>query len=184
MSLGDDDAVTARLRAVAHPIRLRIMSLLTGVELSAAEIARELGITQANASYHVRTLARAGLLVETGVEHVRGGRAKKYRYLADQGTGGEPARAEPPHGEAVTRMVEAYSAELRRRVGAVRVGGKSVDTDAELWIDPQIWAQVIDQVHQASTLAHQSAQLPRTPGTVRTSFTAVLFEMIDPQEAR
>ena len=38
------------LRALAHPVRLRILSLLTGTELSAAEIARELGLTHANAS--------------------------------------------------------------------------------------------------------------------------------------
>ena len=37
------DETTNALRAVAHPVRLRILSLLTGTELSAAEVARELG---------------------------------------------------------------------------------------------------------------------------------------------
>ena len=52
-----------QLRAVAHPVRLRMLSLLTGTELSAAEVARELGITHANASYHLRTLLDAGEMV-------------------------------------------------------------------------------------------------------------------------
>ena len=85
MSLEDEGV--QRLRAVAHPVRLQILSLLTGEDMSAADIARALDITQANASYHVRVLARAGQVVETGVEKVRGGRAKKYRYL--------PGRDEP-----------------------------------------------------------------------------------------
>ena len=38
------------LRALAHPVRLRILSLLTGADLTAADVARELGITHANAS--------------------------------------------------------------------------------------------------------------------------------------
>ena len=66
---------TARsaLRAVAHPVRLQILSLLTGAELSAAEVARELGLTHANASYHLRVLAEAGEVVVAGEEKIRGG---------------------------------------------------------------------------------------------------------------
>lgn len=45
-----DEGRTKGLRAVAHPVRLRILSLLTGAEMSAAEIARELDITQATAA--------------------------------------------------------------------------------------------------------------------------------------
>ena len=45
-------------------------------------MARELGITQANASYHLRLLADVGQLQVSGTEKVRGGVAKKYRYVA------------------------------------------------------------------------------------------------------
>ena len=54
------------LRAMAHPLRLQMLSLLTGAELSAAEVARELGITHANASYHLRVLLDAGELEVAG----------------------------------------------------------------------------------------------------------------------
>ena len=50
------DAFTAELRAVAHPVRLRILSLLTGAAMTATEVAAELGLTHANASYHLRRL--------------------------------------------------------------------------------------------------------------------------------
>ena len=68
---------------MAHPVRLRMLSLLTGAPMSAAEVARELGLTHANASYHLRQLLAAGQLVEAGEETIRGGRAKRYRYDVD-----------------------------------------------------------------------------------------------------
>ena len=46
----------ARLRAMAHPVRLRILSLLTAEAMSAADVARALDLTHANASYHLRVL--------------------------------------------------------------------------------------------------------------------------------
>ncbi len=79
------DETTNALRAVAHPVRLRMLSLLTGTELSAAEVARELGITHANASYHLRTLLDAGELVIASEEKIRGGVAKRYRHPWEEG---------------------------------------------------------------------------------------------------
>lgn len=66
------DDPTAELRALAHPLRLRILSLLTGQAMSAAEVARALGCTQANASYHLRLLASVG---KVAVADCRTGRA-------------------------------------------------------------------------------------------------------------
>ena len=45
-----DDQAVARLRATAHPVRLRILSLLTVEAMSAADVARALDLTHANAS--------------------------------------------------------------------------------------------------------------------------------------
>ena len=180
MSL-EDDRVRG-LRAVAHPVRLQILSLLTGAELSAAEIARELGITQANASYHVRVLARAGELVETGTERIRGGRAKKYRYVAPPHTeeGGDAPGARSGSAAsagAMVLLVEAYATELRRRVRQRDTGAPSDFTDAELWLPPDVWAEVLELVRRASAAAHEGALPPRTPGTVHTSFSSFLFQL-------
>src|SRR4029450_2282389 len=81
MSLAGEGSGVRRLRATAHPLRLEMLSLLTGADLSAAEVARELGVTQATASYHLRLLHRAGLVEEAGQEKVNGGVAKRYRAL-------------------------------------------------------------------------------------------------------
>ena len=61
-------------------MRLRILSLLTGADLTAADVARELGLTHANASYHLRFLLDAGEIVVQRQETIRGGRARRYRH--------------------------------------------------------------------------------------------------------
>ena len=78
------DQDVSALRATAHPLRLRILSLLTGASMSAAELARELGTTQANLSYHLRVLAAAGEVVPDGEVKIRGGVAKLYRHPWDE----------------------------------------------------------------------------------------------------
>nr|WP_243683223.1 winged helix-turn-helix domain-containing protein [Clavibacter michiganensis] len=69
-----DETDLRDLRVIAHPLRLRLLSLCTRSPVSASEAARELGETQANVSYHLRRLREAGLLEEAGVERIRGER--------------------------------------------------------------------------------------------------------------
>lgn len=53
------------LRAIAHPVRTRILNELDAQgSLRAADIARELGIPANQASFHLRSLAKYGLVVE------------------------------------------------------------------------------------------------------------------------
>jgi DNA-binding transcriptional ArsR family regulator len=50
------------IKALAHPLRLRILSILDGRVASPSEIAEELGTPLSNTSYHVRQLADLGFL--------------------------------------------------------------------------------------------------------------------------
>jgi DNA-binding transcriptional ArsR family regulator len=57
------DITDARLvKALAHPLRLRILSALQDRVASPSEIAAELGAPLSNTSYHVRQLASLGFL--------------------------------------------------------------------------------------------------------------------------
>lgn len=177
MSLGDEtpaEQSRASLRAIAHPLRLRMLSLLTGAELSASEVARELEITQANASYHLRTLVAAGHLIESGSVKIRGGVAKKYRYIAGEMPVDRQKHSRPSETEW-EMWLAAHQTELRRRLRARSQG--VLDTDAEVWLDPEDWQEARDLVQRASRLVHDRAQPPRTPGTDRVNFMAILFEM-------
>lgn len=167
----------AELRALAHPVRLRMLSLLTGAELTAAEIARELALTHANASYHLRQLLAAGLLSIAGEERIRGGVAKRYRYNLDREPVGPGSGPESPEtAEGLELMYAAVASELRRRAGH-RTAGPAHLTDAELWLDPAEWLAIRDQVGAASDRLHRAARPPRTPGTIRVNATMALFRM-------
>lgn len=165
------------LRASAHPVRLRMMSLLTGAPLSAAELARELDITQANASYHLRMLARAGQVEVAGVESVRGGQAKKYRYLYPER---QPAHSkrDVDSAEGRRQYLDALHHELVRRAG-LRVDGPGLSTDAEVWLTPENWRRARDLVMEASRLVHDEALAPHAEGSVHVNFQAELFTMRD-----
>jgi DNA-binding transcriptional ArsR family regulator len=166
------------LRAVAHPVRLRMLSLLTGAELSAAEVARELGLTHANASYHLRVLAEAGELVVAGEQKIRGGTAKRYRHPWDAHL--DPVAPRPRVTEEDRdRYVRTVADELVRRSRRRRTPSRQWITDAELWVTPEVHAQVFALVEEASRLVHAAAKPPRTEGTVHVNLTAALFEMGD-----
>jgi DNA-binding transcriptional ArsR family regulator len=61
--IGDPRSV----RALAHPLRLRLQSLIGQVgRLTAADAARELGISHALASHHLRQLAKYGFVEQVG----------------------------------------------------------------------------------------------------------------------
>jgi DNA-binding transcriptional ArsR family regulator len=160
------------LRAVAHPVRLRMLSALTGTAMSAADLARTLEISHANASYHLRQLADAGEVVEAGEQKIRGGTAKLYRY---------PHEAEAPRHDATNedRLVytRAVAAELERRIVDRVPGHGGLLSDLEGWVEPEVWDRASALLAEVSLLLHDANQRPRTPGTVHVNFTAWAFRM-------
>lgn len=178
---GTGEQRMSSLRAVAHPLRLRILSLLTGTEMSAAEVARELDVTHANASYHLRVLADAGELVVAGEEKIRGGVAKRYRHPWDQVRSGRqqpgPATDTP---EDFGLYVRAMADELVRRAAVRERGTGSWLADAEMWVEPEVWTRAVELVMEASRLVHDRARPPHTDGTLHVNLSAALFRMGDP----
>lgn len=178
--MADDEQRIAALRATAHPVRLRMLSLLTGSAMSAAEVARELGLTHANASYHLRVLRDVGELVEAGEERIRGGVAKRYRYPHERA---EQEPMTPPDGgsratpDEQAAYVRAVAAELERRVR--RHAGRGFHSDLEGWVDPEAYERARQLLLEASHLLHEANRPPRTPGTVHVTQTTWTFAMSD-----
>ncbi len=158
------------MRATAHPVRLQIMSLLTGAPMTAAEVARELGLTHANASYHLRTLRSAGMIFVAGEEKIRGGLAKRYRYDAAR-----DAASETP--EQKRALFAALGNELVRRTASGKFASKTLLGDGEFWVDPDKWLDLRHRFKALVAELHEAAQPPRTPGTIHTSTTVAMFEM-------
>ncbi len=83
-----DDAV--RIRALSHPARLAIIEHLEhGVTATATELAAVVGLSPSATSYHLRALAKGGLIREAdgrgdGRERVWQGVADRFRYDSDK----------------------------------------------------------------------------------------------------
>lgn len=158
------------LRALANPLRIRIVSLLTGTSMSATEVAEELGIAHASASYHLRQLAEAGFLQQVDEQSPRGGKGRpRRRYRYDPASG---ARLDRSEGRQL--LHEAMTADLARRLAATRAQRMSMD--AEVWLDRSAWEEVVGLIDQAVALVHDKAG-PRSDGGIKVSMTALLLEL-------
>lgn len=162
---------TSYLRALAHPLRLRLLSLLTGSPMSAAEAARELALAHAAVSYHLRQLLAVGLVEVVEERSNRGGKERRYRPTATT----PPPEADTVEGRQL--LTAALAEELRRRAADVELGAPSTFADAELWVTPEVLVDVRDRVRAALRTLHDEAQPPRTDGTRKVNATVALFGM-------
>ncbi len=166
----------AALRSVAHPLRLRMLSLLTGAPMSAAEVSRALGITHANASYHLRQLLAAGQIVVAEEVNVRGGKARRYRYDVDL----LREQSQVPVTDARSRraMFVAVADELRRRAAhASGAPSRQTMADAEVWIDAAAWDRLVERAAELMDDLHRAAVPSGTPGAIHTNTTLAMFVM-------
>jgi len=157
------------LRALGHPTRLRMLSLMWSGPLSAATLAAELGISHGLASQHLRTLDRAGLVQLVEVRPKRGGRERLYRTVK-----GSPLS---DRTDASPLLTEAFVNNLRERLTMRVPDSESVVTDAELWVTPEVWNEYRKRLHDLMHELHEHSQPPRTPGTTPIGATLMAFEM-------
>jgi DNA-binding transcriptional ArsR family regulator len=157
------------LRAVAHPLRLRMLSLLSGEQLSASEIARRLGESPANVSFHLRKLHEAGLVDLIEEQRVRGGTAKLYRHNP---AAGEHLRT----SVGFPLLAQGMGRELARR--ALEISDDEVPsfTDFEGWVDPETADRAVQAVRQLGELLHAGA-LPPGDGAVRLAASLAVFRI-------
>ncbi len=102
----------AALEALAHPLRLDVLGFLMAQgPATASECARAVGDTPSNCSYHVRVLAKHGL-----VEHVPS----------------EDGRERPWRATVTGVVTDPDSADPRVRAGATAVIGASIQLDYQL----------------------------------------------------
>ncbi len=74
--------LAARLKAIADPTRLRLLSLMLArpaLEACTCDLTEPLGLTQPTVTHHLRTLAKAGLVVPDR----RAGNFTYYRVVTD-----------------------------------------------------------------------------------------------------
>lgn len=99
------------LRAIAHPVRNRVLhELSAGGSMRAADIARELDIPANQASFHLRQLAKYGL-VEEDPAAARDKRDRVWKLVSEQGwTANLGELEDAPGGRAAVQVFRRSAA--------------------------------------------------------------------------
>ena len=117
------------VRALAHPLRLRMLESLSDGPATASILARELGESSGATSYHLRALAAAGLILEDLDR--RKGRERWWRRDPDRIGLISSAPAEDPEYDAAVAQLESTmisrDEEAIRRYIACRAEGQHSD---------------------------------------------------------
>lgn len=138
-------ATDAEARAIASPLRLRILRLCLDTPLTNKQIAAALGRDPASVLHHVRTLVRTGFLVaEEERRGARGSREVPYRAT---GKSWVLDVVDPAQGRAKTiALVEAFIED------ATRAGFENVDgLRMGLRLTPAEYQELAGRLHAVVT---------------------------------
>lgn len=156
------------LHALAHPVRLRMLSRLWEGPHSAADLARLGGISHGLASQHLKVLREADLVVPAGTEIRRGGQARLYTA-----SGGTPLSSLASSGADVGPLVATMAALMTERAGRAQAGSQALAADAELRVSHDAWRAFRDHVLSAVTELHRQARPDDSPDTVLIALTVL-----------
>ena len=170
------------LRAVAHPVRNRILTELgaTG-PMRAADLARELGIPANQASFHLRQLAKYGV-IQPAPEAARDKRDRVYKLRDERGfrLDVEDIEKQPGGKSAVAVFQQSKAAWAHRLVDEVFSFKKKKDTfsaivDQTMRLTKDEASEFMGEVDDV--LARWS---DKTRGRSRDRRTYVFYSMVQP----
>ena len=175
------------VKAMSHPLRVRILALLDERSASPVELSAWLGATLGTTAYHVRTLERLGLIELVAESRVRGAVEHHYRSrerpsVSDEAWAAAPAIAKQAAVSASLETIDAYAK------AASEAGGFD-DSDAHLTraalqLDARGFEDVsraclrilaqLDRIEEAAT--ERIAVNPHTGETKDVALVMMLFE--------
>ncbi len=141
-------ATRAEARALAHPLRLRILRLCLDDALTNRELAARVRKQPATVLYHVRTLAKSGFLVAEAERRGRRG-AREIPYRATRKSW---ALDFTPAGSAHLAVIDAFRAEM------LEAGPEALLESARLGIrlQPDVLEQLQRQIGELVMGAHDA----------------------------
>ena len=159
-------ATAAEFKAMAHPLRLRILRLCLHESLTNKEIADHLGQDPATSLYHVRTLVRTGFLAPEPVRSGRRGALEKpYRA-----TGKSWVLAVPRPEDQIVSVLAALDA-LRAELADAGPGGLVDNSRIGLQLSEDEAAELAARF---DALVQDYAARPVTPGGSRYGLSYTL----------
>jgi DNA-binding transcriptional ArsR family regulator len=133
------------VRAAAHPVRARALSMMAERPTSPKEVAEAVEMPIGNALYHIKALEKGGLALL--VEEKKRGGATEHFYIATNLDDEETARVEPRHRQLLAKMT------LHRLIGdaaqAVESGTwisrpETHFSRVPLYLDEEGWREIGD----------------------------------------
>ncbi len=172
----------ARLRAMAHPLRVRLLGLLrTHGPATATTLARRVGQSSGVTSYHLRQLEASGFIVD---DAERGNRRERWWKSEHRGTRFDPAddAADPEVrelGEAYMRAVAGWyvdrmwtfldsAASLREEMGAAWDDAWTM-SDNQLALTPEESKELLGEIHALLARYRDAEPGEVAPGTARVA---------------
>lgn len=180
LETGEERKLTGReIRALAHPLRIRLLELLREGPSTASILARRLNESTGATSYHLRELHRHGFLdedSERGRGRERWWRRRQPMLLVGHEPGDDPETV-AAYGRLQSIFIERDAAALDRFVRseptprwrqAAMIGNWSVHASPE-----EIEALTRDVVALVDALRRPAGEAPATAEHVHVSFRAL-----------
>jgi DNA-binding transcriptional ArsR family regulator len=156
------------VRALAHPVRLRILSILEERVASPKEIAREIGAPLTHVSYHVRQLAQLGLIKLDRTTPRRGAVEHHYRMDASPSISDDAWRKAPAIAKEALIGVSLELLSTQVNAAAAEEGFSRVDShlarlplelDEEGWVEAsKAIAALVDELERIQADAKERAR--------------------------
>lgn len=189
------EAITQQLaKALAHPLRVRILSSLHNGISSPNQLAQELEEPLGNVSYHVKTLLEYDCVELVKTEPRRGAVEHFYRatdraFLSDSDWAKIPASARKGISGALLESI-GHSATEAMAAGTIEARSDSHLTETPLQLDKKGWSDLnkvlADAVAKAGAIQKEAAQrLADADGeTISTKLAIMHFEVPTAEQAK
>ena len=175
------------VKALSHPLRVRILALLDERTASPVELAGWLDATLGTVAYHVRTLERMGLIELVRETRVRGAVEHHYRSKERPRVSDEAWAAAPPIAKQVAVSSSLQTIDAYARAASASGGfdhGNSHLTRTALQLDARGWTDLsracirllaqVDRIEEAA--AERMERNPDAGDTRTVALVMMLFE--------
>ena len=175
------------VKALSHPLRVRILAILEERTASPVQLAELLEASLGVVSYHVRTLERHGLIKLVRTNPVRGAVEHHYKAnprptISDEGWGEAPPVAKQAYLSSFLQQVGAYTNTAAAAGGFDRPDAHFTRTvaklDAKAWKDlAKACEQLLERIDKLEAEAAKRIEKdPHADGIVDAGLVIMLFE--------
>jgi DNA-binding transcriptional ArsR family regulator len=177
----------ALVKAIGHPLRLRLLTLLNERVASPSELAEELGEPLGNVSYHMRRLAEVKCIELVKTTPVRGALEHHYRAVA-RPVFSDADWAQLPQSIRKS-LADAVLAEIAvEMAGAAEEGGFNRDemhvSRTPIVLDRQGWSELNEVLQgvvlQALEIQAQSAERLQESGAENSEAAELVLMLFEP----